>query len=229
MGIPGVSGNAPCKRPPRRARFTRIRLGRPWCEALELDNGRLLVMRRIEPRDAPVLRRSFGYLTPEEIRFRFLHPINELTPDYARSLSHIDRNRAFALVIVEALPPEQALIGAVARATIDDTGARAEFAIVVGREISGFGLGTLLMRRLIEWCRKKRLDTIYGVVMIENERMLALARSLGFRVALEPDNPGTARIWLPLRAAGRDEASNEHNQGGKDMPDSAPDRFLYRR
>lgn len=228
MGTRSASGDASRRSSPRRARFTRIRLGRPWCEALELDNGRRLIMRPIEPRDAPVLRRSFGYLTPEEIRFRFLHPINELTPRHALSLSRIDRGRAFALVIVEALPPERALIGAVARAVIDESGAAAEFAIIVGCEISGFGLGTMLMRRLIEWCRKKRLDTIYGIVMIENERMLALARRLGFRLALETDNPGVVRVWLPLRAADRDKGSNEHRRGTP-MPDSVPDRLRHRR
>ncbi|MEM7055235.1 MAG: hypothetical protein AAF446_11940, partial [Pseudomonadota bacterium] len=39
--------------------------------------------------------RSFGLLTSEEIRFRFLHPLNELTPAYANQLSTIDYDRQF--------------------------------------------------------------------------------------------------------------------------------------
>lgn len=176
--------------------FVRLPLGRPWCEALRLNNGRKLLLRPIEARDAPALRRSFGHLTAEEIRFRFLYPLTELTPRHARQLTQIDRRRDFALVLVEALPPDQALIGGVARAVVD-VHQGAEFAIIVGREISGFGLGRHLLLRLIEWCRKKRLASIYGDVMIENDRMLRLARSLGF--ALQFESGTTVRVKLTLR------------------------------
>lgn len=166
----------------RSPRFRRVPLGRPWCEAIELDDGRKLILRPIEPSDDERLRRSFGYLTAEEIRFRFLRPIRELTPEYARALARIDPDREFALVLVEAVPPERARIGGVARTVIETGGTRAEFALIVGREIGGFGLGTYLLRRLMEWCRKKGVRVLYGNVMMENHRMLDLARRLGFRV-----------------------------------------------
>ena len=179
-----------------RPRFRRLPLGRAWCEALILENGRKLLLRPIEPGDAAALRRSFGRLSAEEIRCRFLHPLTELTSEHARRLTELDPRRSFAMVLVEALPPDQALIGGVARVAIDDSGC-AEFAIIVGQEISGFGLGRHLLARLIEWCRKRGLDSIYGDVMIENERMLALARSLGFGVRFL--NGSVVRVELPLR------------------------------
>lgn len=190
------------KAPGRRSsnRFERIALGKPWCEALRLEDGRKLIARPILPGDAETLRRSFGDLTPEEIRFRFLHPITELTPEYAHRLTHIDRHRAFALVIVEALPPEKARIGAVARAIVDNTDEHAEFAIIVGREIGRFGLGTYLLNRITEWSRKKGMRSIYGDVMVENQRMLRLAKRLGFEAGLHPTEPQLVRIWRPLRA-----------------------------
>lgn len=116
------------RKPRRSARpgFRRLPLGRAWCEALLLDNGRKLLLRPIEAGDAEALRRSFGRLTAEEIRFRFLQPLTELTPEHARRLAEVDRLRSFALVLIEALPPERALIGGVARAVIDDSGS-AEF------------------------------------------------------------------------------------------------------
>jgi len=185
------------------ARFERIRLGRPWCEALRLEDGRKLIARPIQARDADALRRSFGDLTAEEIRFRFLHPITELTPEVAQSLTHLNRDKAFALVVVEALPPEVARIGGVVRAVVDDGGQNAEFAIIVGREIGGFGLGAYLLQRMTEWSRKKGMRTLYGDVMVENERMQRLARRLGFNFRLHPDDPQVIRIWLSLNAAGK--------------------------
>lgn len=184
---------------PGPARFQRIPLGRPWCEAIRLDDGRKLIARPILCGDAETLRRSFGDLTPEEIRFRFLHPITELTPAHARELTHVDRARAFALALVEALPPDEARIGAVARAIIDEGGKDAEFAIIVGREIGGFGLGAYLLKRIAEWSAKKGMRTLYGDVMVENQRMLRLARRLGFRFGMHPVEPQIVRIWRPLR------------------------------
>lgn len=182
------------------ARFERIPLGKPWCEAIRLQDGRQLIARPILPGDAETLRRSFGDLTPEEIRFRFLHPITELTPAHARELTEVDSARAFALVLVEALPPEAARIGAVARAVIDKGGQDTEFAIIVGREIGGFGLGAYLLGRIAEWSRKKGMRSLYGDVMVENQRMLRLARRLGFRFRVHPHEPQIVRIWRPLRA-----------------------------
>ena len=192
-------------------RFERFPLGRPWCEAIRLDDGRGLLIRPIEPADAERLRASFRELTPDEIRFRFFHPIKELSPEFAKSLSTLDPARAFALVVTEARPPAEARIGAVARAAIDEegtpglldgTGRSAEFALTVGREIGGVGLGRYLLTRIIEWCRKKRLEAVYGRVMVENERMLSLARQLGFDCLEEPDAPGLVRVRLGL-ASGR--------------------------
>jgi RimJ/RimL family protein N-acetyltransferase len=192
-----MGANRGFRRPPR---FHRIPLGEPWCEALELNDGRRLIVRPIQPSDADRLRRSFGELTPEEIRFRFLRPIRELTPKRARELARIDRDREFALVLVEALPPERARIGGVGRAVIESGGSQAEFALIVGREIGGFGLGSYLLRRLIEWCRKKGVALLYGHVMTENDRMLNLARRLGFRVDPAWRDAQVLRIERRLRA-----------------------------
>ncbi len=184
----------------RTPRFRRLPLGRPWCEAIELANGRRLLIRPIEPDDDAALRTSFGLLTAEEIRFRFLHPMTELTPAYARQLSTIDPKQAFALVVVELDPPPVALIGGVVRAAVEPNGKEAEFAIIIGRELSGFGLGEYLMRRMIEWCRKKRLHQVYGDVMLENHGMLRLTERLGFKVRELDEFPSIVRVFLNLRA-----------------------------
>jgi len=185
------------------ARFERIHLGRPWCEALRLADGRKLIARPIQPQDAEALRRSFGDLTAEEIRFRFLHPITELTPEHAQALTRLNQDKAFALVLVEALPPEVARVGAVVRAVVNAGGRDAEFAIIVGREIGGFGLGAYLLQRIAEWSRKKGMRTVYGDVMVENTRMQRLARRLGFHFQMHPDDPQILRIWLPLTVDGQ--------------------------
>ena len=139
------------------APIRRERIG-TWRERLWLPNGREVLMRPIEAIDAEPLRRSFARLSPEEVRLRFLHPITEMTAGFARQLCELDRQTGFALVVTEPLPAGEALIGAVARLAIEPEHRDAEFAIIVGREIGGLGLGIFLMKRLIDYARRRRLD-----------------------------------------------------------------------
>src|SRR6476660_300793 len=153
----------------------------PWHEQLRLSNGREVLLRPLRPADAAPLRAGFGLLEPEEIRQRFLHAVNELAPEMADKFARPDAEREFALVAAEPLPPGEALVGAVARASISESGREAEFAILVSHYISGLGLGRHLMRRLVRWAKGRRLERLWGDVLEHNQPMLALATSLGFR------------------------------------------------
>lgn len=169
----------------------------PWHEKLTLANGRELLIRPIRPEDAGPLQAGFTLLEPDEIRQRFLHPMKELSQAQAERLARPDPRREFALVAAEPLPPGEALVGAVARIAIDDNRQDAEFAILVSHYIHGMGLGRHLMRRLVRWAKGKKLQRLIGEVQEDNQPMLALAQSLGFRQ--EPsDNPGTIRVILEL-------------------------------
>lgn len=192
--------NAVLQSPARPAPIRRERIG-AWRERLWLANGREVLMRPIEPIDAEPLRRSFARLTPEEVRLRFLHPITEMTPAFARQLCELDRRSGFALVVTEPLPAGEALVGAVARLAIDPERREAEFAIIVGREIGGLGLGIFLMKRLIDYARRRRLDVLWGDVREENSAMLAVCDELGFKRSHHPDELGIVRVSKRLRSA----------------------------
>ncbi len=181
----------------RRANITRRRLG-PWQEALTLENGRELLLRPISVLDIEPLRAGFATLSPEEVRMRFMHPITELTPEYARQLCELDNSREFALVASEPLPPGEALIGAVARLSFDRATGLAEFALLVGRPLTGMGLGYYMMRKLIQYARRRKLHALFGDVMNENASMLMLADQLGFKRRNLIEEPGVTRIWLDL-------------------------------
>lgn len=178
--------------------FTSHALGRPWCQAIELADGTRLLMRPIQPSDAQMLQAGFLTLTPQEIRMRFLHPLNELTAGYAERLCRIDPEREFALVLVEAKPPSEARIAAVARVAIDDDGQEAEFAVILGREIRRFGLGHYLVGQLADWCRTQGLKTMYGFILAENRPMLDLMRKMGFHLGPSDVDTGVMLARLPL-------------------------------
>jgi RimJ/RimL family protein N-acetyltransferase len=123
-----------------------------------------------------------------------------LSQEMARKLTRPNPKTEFALVVAEPLPPGEALIGGVARASIAEGTRDAEFAILVSHYVSGMGLGRHLMRRLVRWARGKKLERIYGDVMESNHAMLSLVQSLGFRRETG-DTPGLVRVVLELQPA----------------------------
>lgn len=169
----------------------------PWHDEIRLANGREILIRPIRPDDAGPIQASFSLLKPDEIRHRFLHEMKELSPDMADQLTRPDPKTEFALVAAEPLPPGDALVGAVARIAIRPGSREAEFAILVSSYIVGMGVGRQLMLRLVRWARGKKVSQIFGDVLEENQPMLALAASLGFRQQATA-RPGLVRVVLDL-------------------------------
>lgn len=178
--------------------FTTLSLGKPWCRAIKLADGQRLLMRPIQASDAAMLQQGFLTLTPQEIRMRFLHPLTELSAGYAERLCQVNPENEFALVLVEAKPPAEARIGAVARVAVDDNGQEAEFAVIVGREIRRFGLGRFLLEQLTDWCREKGLKSLYGFILRENQPMLKLVADMGFHLGPSDEDTGVMLARLPL-------------------------------
>jgi acetyltransferase len=177
---------------------------RPYPKELEdtitLADGRVLQMRPIRPEDEPGFLTIFDSLTPEDRRLRFLHPIQELPHCEAARLTQIDYDREMALVLAARDRSEnggQVLYGSV-RIIADPDNERAEFAILVHREVAGKGLGKLLMRRIIDYARSRGIKEIFGQVLGENIPMLKVCAALGFTSKRNPEEPGVVIVSLRL-------------------------------
>ncbi len=108
-----------------------------------------------------------------------------------------DREMAFLLERGDASTTPEVL--GVVRLAADPDNVRAEFAVTVRSDLKGRGVGTLLMRRLIEYARSRRIQEIFGLVLKENAAMLALCRDLGLTLAAADERPpallATLRLW----------------------------------
>ena len=187
-------------RPPPREQRLRPVLTPPLDgEIVRTRDGRELVLRPIHPDDVDALRHGFADLTREEVRLRFLHPMNELTEAAAKRLCNIDPAREIALVLIDRADPSATALRAVARAYIDPATLSAEFAIVVHHDFAAQGLGTLLMQRLIQALRQRGVVEVWGHVLTDNGGMLELARNLGFEHHSDFHDPGIVRVNLSLQ------------------------------
>lgn len=166
-------------------------------EPVTSRDGQHLWLRSIEPTDIKALQRCFTRLSEDEIRMRFLYPMYKLPQDMARRLCHINPDAELALVLMDhAVHPAD--MRGVGRLFFDPTLNQAEFSVLVEKALTGRGLGALLMQRLVNTCRQRGVERVWGHVLIENRPMLDLCRQLGFTRQALPGEPGTAVIALDL-------------------------------
>ena len=175
---------------------------RPYPKELEepipLGDGRTLLLRPIRPEDEPSLQSAFAKLTPDEVRLRFFVPMSTLSHVTAARFTQIDYDREMALILTESGIAGTTDIFGVARIIADPDNERAEYAIIVRHDMTGMGLGVLLMRRLLDYAQLRGIREIYGEVLQENRTMLKLCEVLGFTRSRSPDDPSIVRVTLDL-------------------------------
>ena len=166
------------------AAATRLAI-RPYPSELEEESefaGSRLLLRPIRPEDMAAHRRFLARIAREDLYTRFFTGVRELPESDLAHLTQIDYDREMAFLAVARAGSASEEILAVARACADPDNTNAEFAVLVRSDLKRRGLGRLLMRKLIAYCRERRTRLLWGSVMSGNVAMLRLARSLGFTV-----------------------------------------------
>ena len=76
---------------------------------------------------------------------------------------------------------EREIVG-VARLSKSRTANDAEFALLVADEYQRRGIGTELLRRLVQIGRDEKLSRITGEILRDNSGMIRISRNLGFQL-----------------------------------------------
>ena len=135
---------------------------------------------------------------PRAIRLRFFAPLKALSHMDAARLTQIDYDREMALVLTQPGPAGKMPIHAVVRLISDANNEHGEYAVVVQDDLTGKGLGMLLMKRIIEYAKTRGLGEIIGHVLSENTTMLKLCEELGFSIQRQTDDTSGVMVRLKL-------------------------------
>ena len=142
---------------------------------LALADGTCVLVREIQPEDAPALQRLVGRLSEQTVHLRFFGPMRELSDKQARHFAEVDGKDRCALVALEENVEE---IVAVVRYDRENGTDRAEYAALVEDHLQGRGLGFALTRALIGTARERGIRTFEAMVLPENSGMIHLLGSL---------------------------------------------------
>ena len=147
-----------------------------WHETLR-DGTRVLI-RPIRHEDGAVERAFIDRLSPESLAFRFLGHVR-VGDEMVRKLTDLDLSHDMAFVALRHDEGEKREIG-VSRFYVSRDGLSCECAVTVSDEWQGRGLGSLLMRHLIDVARQRGIKVMYSIDAANNHKMRELAHSLGF-------------------------------------------------
>jgi acetyltransferase len=163
------------------------------------QTGRSFMIRPLLPEDEPEIQALIGRLSPRAIRLRFFAPLKTLSHTDAARLTQIDYDREMALALTEPGPAGKMPIYGVVRLIADPNNERGEYAVVVQDDLTGKGLGMLLMKRIIDYAKARGIREITGHVLSENNTMLKLCEELGFSFERQTDDTSSVQVRLRLR------------------------------
>ncbi|MDX1570917.1 MAG: bifunctional acetate--CoA ligase family protein/GNAT family N-acetyltransferase [Xanthomonadales bacterium] len=172
---------------------------RQWVRVKQLPDGTEITLRPIRPEDAAIEQDFVRRLSPQSKYFRFMQAIRELTPVMLVRFTQIDYDREMALIACVPEADTEIEVG-VARYVGSPDRESCEFALVVADDWQSRGIGTKLMRQLIEIAKENRFRWMHGEVLRANRPMQNLVGKLGFRLKAHAEDQEILVASLPLDA-----------------------------
>ncbi len=142
--------------------------------------GQTLLLRPIRPEDEALHMAFLQQLSPEDVRMRVFYSRRAMARSELARLVQIDYAREMAFVALANDAQGQLQTLGVVRATADPDNIEAEFGVIVRSELKGSGLGRLLLQKMISYLRAQGTQRLVATVLTYNERMLRLAKTMGF-------------------------------------------------
>lgn len=163
----------------------------PWT----LEDGTAVILRPIRPEDEPLEHSMLETLSQDTVRGRFFQSIKNLSHAELTRFCNIDYDREMALVAELREGRRRRLIG-VSRLIMDPDFRSGEFAVLIHDDYQNKRLGSKLLDMLIGIAMEKHMQSIYGIVLSDNKRMLYICYKAGFTATPLPE--GLTRVELDL-------------------------------
>ena len=166
-----------------------------------MKDGTPVSIRPIRPEDEPLLVRFHATLSERTVYQRYLHMMKlsqRVAHERLTRICFIDYDREMALV-AEIKDPQsgEPRIIAVARLKKAHAASEAEFAVIITDEYQGRGLGSELLRRMLELARDEKIAKVVGDILPDNFVMQRVCQKMGFTLKRSIDDP-VVKVELEL-------------------------------
>jgi acetyltransferase len=159
----------------------------PWM----LSDGTSVILRPIRPDDEPLMVTFHETLSARSVYLRWLHTLSlsqRVAHEQMIRMCFIDYDREMALVSEYTDPQtgQREIIG-IGHLIKLNRANEAEMALLVTDEFQRKGLGTELLRRLIQFGHDENIQRLVGDILVENKGMQEVCQKLGFHLKYSPE------------------------------------------
>jgi acetyltransferase len=162
-----------------------------YCSPWKLKNGAAVNVRPIRPEDEPLLVKFHETLSEESVYYRYFSQLKldqRIAHERLTRMCFNDYDREIALVAEHKDPKSgQREILGVGRLSKARGLNEAEFALIVSDRFQRQGLGTELLKRLVQIGRDEKLQRISANILAENHGMQTVSKRVGFKLTRDAD------------------------------------------
>jgi len=162
----------------------------------KLRDGRTVLLRPIKPEDEPLWLEMFQNFSEESIRYRFFQIIKDTPHEVRVRYCNIDYDREIAIVAELNEEGNRRILGVV-RVSLEPDRKTGEIAFIIADPWQGLGLGTKMVDYTIEVCKDMGIETIYAIMLPDNQRAINLTKKMGFTLKYQEE--GTVKGVLNLK------------------------------
>jgi len=158
----------------------------PW----KLRDDTSVTIRPIRPEDEPLIVKFHQTLSERSVYLRYFTPLKldqRVAHERLSRICFIDYDREMVLIVERRDPKthETEILGVGRLSKLHGTN-EAEFALLVSDQWQGHGLGTQLLKLLVQVGRDEKLERITATMLADNHEMQHVARKAGFKVERMP-------------------------------------------
>lgn len=158
-----------------------------------MPDGTDVTIRPVRPEDEPMMIDFTLALSPHNLYLRHFHSVSVsslISHEKLARLCFVDYNHEMAIVAVteDPITGRQEIIGHGQLTKLHGLG-ESEFAMQVRDEDQGHGLGTEMLRILLQIARDEGQERVVAEIMPENSGMRRVCTKLGFEFERIPDSP----------------------------------------
>ena len=163
-------------------------------DVMRFPDGSRVTIRPTLPQDVELQRAFFRRLSADGRYCRFMTGLNELPETLAERFACIDYRNHVALLAEVFEDGRETMIGE-ARYVVDARDPHiCEFTIAVADNWQASGIARALLDRLERQAALSGIRSMVADTLLTNEKMIGLARRLGYAVRLSREDPELARL-----------------------------------
>ncbi|KAI9134669.1 bifunctional acetate--CoA ligase family protein/GNAT family N-acetyltransferase [Acaryochloris sp. CCMEE 5410] len=166
-----------------------------------MGNGWPVTIRPIRPEDEPLIVQFHQNLSEESIYFRYFHLMKlqtRVSHERLTRICFVDYDCEIALVAEYANPQslDHQILGVARLSKLHGTQS-AEFGMLVQDQFQGQGLGTELLKSLLQVGEVEGLEAIKADILPDNRAMQSLCKKMGFQLKYQGDSIEAIHQKLP--------------------------------